>query len=205
MKGCPNLNFPLPNNSAEKSLEEAKNDHASTTQLLRALEEKTGKVDIIGQAAIKSPVKVIEGKKLVARYGVITKNGGLYIFQNQNGGNPLASLQISTTTKINMVQNRQFCFQIVGGQSTITMETANEMDMSQWINEILRRQCAGVLPTSDSFVKATTALQSIKCQLDTISNHIDSLGEHAHLLAKIKQLEDAVKERDAKIASLSKN
>ena len=161
-------------------------------------------MDIVAHAAIKSPVKVIEGKKLVNRFAVITKNGGLYIFQNNTGGTPLASLQIDATTKINMIQNRQFCFQIVGSQSTITMETTNEMDMSQWINEILRRQCAGVVPTSDSFAKATTALASVKCQLDTISSHIDSLGENAQLLAKIKQLEDALKERDAKIVALSK-
>ena len=91
---------------------------------------------------IRGRVKVIKDKKLVVRYGVITANKELEIFADDELGDTLVSLPISTTTKINMVQNRQFCFQVVGAKETIVMELSNEFDMSQWINQIL---CCQVL------------------------------------------------------------
>src|SRR3990167_6004069 len=87
---------------------------------------------------IRGRVKVIEGKKLVVRYGVITADKELEIFADDKLGDTLVSLPISATTKINMVLNRQFCFQVVGAKETIVMELSNEFDMSQWINQILR-------------------------------------------------------------------
>lgn len=85
-------------------------------------------------------VKVIEGKKLVSRYGVISDKGEIQIFLSRDRGNPLVSLTICETTKINMVQNRLYCFQ-VAGEVTITIETYNGASMAQWINHILQIQC----------------------------------------------------------------
>ena len=176
---------------------------------MQSLEERTGEADVIGQAKYKGKLQMLSGRRLVARYVAISKNGSLFVFQDEKGGKPQMEMKLDSTTQLAMIEKLKCGFQVQSGSTSLIFSAADEMDMTMWTNTILKLQVAGISDyenqTSDSFTQAQTCLEQIEMYTNRITAHAEGLKEQAKLIAKIAALEEMVRERDSEITKLKES
>lgn len=191
---------------AREHLAAAEKDKQTTLTTMKNLEIACGQSSIISKATKTGWLNILQAnQKWVKRFFALNDDK-LYMFESQTAKDPAGQVTINKQTTLAMVNNIPNCFQVTGEQK-FTLCAAKEPDMTGWVNELIKVQCATggqKASANDPLEKLKTALENINKAREKFSETAKDMSSQAVLLARLHRLEDQLKQRDARIRELEK-
>lgn len=185
----------------EEDVIAARTEKQRVSECVKQLEQASGKSNVMAHAIRAGNLSVLlPNQTWGKRFFVLSDEGELHQFEDQSASASVAKISVNKSTRIEMVNNVPNCFQISAEQRFV-IAAGNEKNMKAWTGDLLRAQAGKA---------AAGALERVHAQVVQVKSVCEKLqaasdlGDKAAMIARIRELEQQVAERDAKIRALSK-
>eukprot|EP01094_Clydonella_sp_ATCC50884_P019839 TRINITY_DN3972_c0_g1_i1.p1 TRINITY_DN3972_c0_g1~~TRINITY_DN3972_c0_g1_i1.p1 ORF type:complete len:1265 (-),score=322.50 TRINITY_DN3972_c0_g1_i1:137-3823(-) len=185
---------------AEEDVVAARTEKQRLTTSLQQIEQETGKSNVLATATRAGNLSVLLPNQTWGKRFFVLSGNELSQFEDQTAAKLVAKITVAKDTRLEVVNNVPNCFQI-SNEHRFIIAAGNDKNMSGWTNELLRVQAGKGASCTLERVHAQVA--RAKQAIESLANASD-LGDRAALIARIRELEQTVAERDAKIKALSK-